>query len=85
MVFRIRREGAFESHDSPCYRPPIQPVFTSPEAAMRPLRDFLLIVVIIFWANVLGHAQSPDEVRLSITKDLLMTISCHFASVSVPI
>ncbi len=38
---------------------------------MRPLRDFLLIVVIIFWANVLGHAQSPDEVRLSITKDAM--------------
>ena len=42
---------------------------------MRPLRDSLLIVVIIFWANVIGHAQSPDDVRLSITMDAMDEIA----------
>jgi hypothetical protein len=42
---------------------------------MRLLRSSLLIVVIIFWPNVLGYAQSPDDVRLLITKDAMDEIA----------
>ena len=38
---------------------------------MRPLRDLLLVLAIIVGTQTLGHAQSPDEKRLSITKDVM--------------
>jgi hypothetical protein len=38
---------------------------------MRPLRNFLLLLTIILVAQGLGHAQTSDEKRLSITKDLM--------------
>jgi len=38
---------------------------------MRPLRNFLLLITIIVGIQCLGHAQSPDEKRLSITRDVM--------------
>jgi Protein of unknown function (DUF3887) len=38
---------------------------------MRPLRNFLLLLIIILGIQGLGHAQTPDEKRLSITKDVM--------------
>ena len=38
---------------------------------MRPLRNFLLLLTIILGMQGLGHAQTPDEKRLSITKDVM--------------
>lgn len=37
---------------------------------MRPRRNFLLLLAIILGIQGLGRAQTPDEKRLSITKDL---------------
>ena len=37
---------------------------------MRPLRNFLLLAIILAIPR-LGHAQSSDEKRLSITKDVM--------------
>src|SRR5271169_6152867 len=41
------------------------------EVTMRPLRHFLLLVTIILGAQAFGHAQTSDEKRLSITKDVM--------------
>jgi hypothetical protein len=38
---------------------------------MRPLRNFLLLLAIVLGMQGLGHAQSSDEKRLSITKDVM--------------
>jgi hypothetical protein len=38
---------------------------------MRPIRYFLLILVITLGGQAAGHAQSSDNVRLSITKDVM--------------
>ncbi len=38
---------------------------------MRPLRNFLLVLTIILGIQGLGHSQTPDEKRLSITKDVM--------------
>ena len=38
---------------------------------MRPLRNFLLLLTIVVVFQGLGHAQSPDEKRLFITKDVM--------------
>jgi hypothetical protein len=38
---------------------------------MRPLRNFLLLLTVILGIQGLGHAQSSDEKRLSITKDVM--------------
>jgi hypothetical protein len=38
---------------------------------MRRLRNFLLILPIVFLIQGLGHAQTSDEKRLSITKDVM--------------
>jgi hypothetical protein len=38
---------------------------------MRPLRNFLLLLAIVLGVQGLGHAQSSDEKRLSITKDVM--------------
>jgi hypothetical protein len=38
---------------------------------MRPLRNFLLLLMFILGIQGLGHAQTPDEKRLSITKDIM--------------
>jgi len=38
---------------------------------MRPLRSFLLLLAIILGIQGLGHAQTSDEKRLSITKDVM--------------
>jgi len=37
---------------------------------MRPLRNVLLVLSIILGIQVFGHAQTPDEKRLSITKEV---------------
>jgi hypothetical protein len=42
---------------------------------MRPLRKFLPLLVIILGLQSLGHAQSADEKRLSITKDVMDDIA----------
>jgi hypothetical protein len=42
---------------------------------MRPIRIFLLIAVVIFGVTVVGHGQSPDDMRLSITKDVMDEIA----------
>jgi hypothetical protein len=41
------------------------------EVPMRPLRDFLLLLLFILGIQIPGHAQTPDEKRLSITKDVM--------------
>jgi len=38
---------------------------------MRPLRNLLLILMTILGSQSLGHAQTSDEKRLSITKDVM--------------
>jgi hypothetical protein len=38
---------------------------------MRPLRNFLVLLAIVLGIQGLGHAQSSDEKRLSITKDVM--------------
>jgi hypothetical protein len=38
---------------------------------MRPLRNFLLLFTIVLGTQGLAHAQTPDEKRLSITKDVM--------------
>jgi hypothetical protein len=38
---------------------------------MHPLRNFLLLFIISLGIQGLGHSQTPDEKRLSITKDVL--------------
>jgi hypothetical protein len=38
---------------------------------MRPLRNFLLLFVVLFGIQGQGHAQTPEEKRLSITKDVM--------------
>jgi Protein of unknown function (DUF3887) len=38
---------------------------------MRPLRNFLLLLTIVLGIQGLAHAQTPDEKRLSITKDVM--------------
>jgi hypothetical protein len=38
---------------------------------MRPLRNFLLLITIVLGTQGLAHAQTPDEKRLSITKDVM--------------
>ena len=38
---------------------------------MRPLRNFLLLVTIVLSIQGLAHAQTSDEKRLSITKDVM--------------
>jgi hypothetical protein len=41
------------------------------EVTMRPLRDFLLLLMIVLGIQGLGHAQMSDVKRLSITKDVM--------------
>jgi hypothetical protein len=41
------------------------------EVTMRPLRSLLLLFAIILGIQGLGHAQTSDEKRLSITKDIM--------------
>jgi hypothetical protein len=38
---------------------------------MRPFRNFLLLFTIVLGIQGLAHAQTPDEKRLSITKDVM--------------
>jgi hypothetical protein len=38
---------------------------------MRPLRNFLLLFTIVLGTQGLAHAQTPDEKRLSITKEVM--------------
>lgn len=38
---------------------------------MRPLRNFLLLFTIVLGIQGLAHAQTPDEKRLSITKEVM--------------
>jgi hypothetical protein len=38
---------------------------------MRPLKNFLLLLTIVLGMQSLGHAQTSDEKRLSITKDVM--------------
>jgi hypothetical protein len=38
---------------------------------MRPLRNFLLLITIVLGTQGLAHAQTPDEKRLSITKEVM--------------
>jgi hypothetical protein len=38
---------------------------------MRPQRSFLLLIAIILGMQGIGYAQTPDEKRLSITKDVM--------------
>jgi hypothetical protein len=38
---------------------------------MRPLRNFLLLLTIILGIQGLGHGQTPEEKRLSITKEVM--------------
>ena len=38
---------------------------------MRPFRNFLLLLTIILGIQGLAHAQTSDEKRLSITKDVM--------------
>jgi hypothetical protein len=49
---------------------------------MRPLRIFLLIAIIISGVTVVGHGQTPDDMRLSITRDVMDEIA-HDQLVSV--
>jgi Protein of unknown function (DUF3887) len=49
---------------------------------MRPIRNFLMLVVIAAGIPGLGHAQSSDEKRLSITKDVMADFA-HGEVVSV--
>lgn len=42
---------------------------------MRPLRNFLLLFMIILGLQGLGHAQTADEKRLSIAKDVMDDIA----------
>jgi hypothetical protein len=41
------------------------------EVTMRPLKHFLLLLTIILGIQNLAHAQTPDEKRLSITRDVM--------------
>jgi hypothetical protein len=41
------------------------------EVTMRPLRNLMLLLAIILGIQGLGHAQTSDEKRLSITKDVM--------------
>jgi hypothetical protein len=45
------------------------------EITMRLLRAFPLIVLIIFGTTEHGRAQSPDDIRLSVTKDVMDEIA----------
>ena len=38
---------------------------------MRPLRDFLLLLLLILGIQGLGRAQTPADRRLSVTKDVM--------------
>lgn len=38
---------------------------------MRPVRNFLMLLTIILGTQCLGHAQTPDEMRLSLTKEVM--------------
>ena len=48
---------------------------TRREIAMRLLRAFSLIVLIMFGTTEHGRAQSPDDIRLSVTKDVMDEIA----------
>ena len=48
--------------------------FTAMEAAMRTVRFILLIVVAIFAVNMFGQEQAPDDIRLWITKEVMVEI-----------
>jgi hypothetical protein len=41
------------------------------EVTMRPLKNLLLLLTIILAMQGLGHAQTSDEKRLSITKEVM--------------
>jgi hypothetical protein len=41
------------------------------EVTMRPLRNFLLLLMIILGVQGLAQAQTPDEKRLTLTKDVM--------------
>jgi hypothetical protein len=41
------------------------------EVTMRPHRHFLFLALILFGIHSFGYAQTPDEKRLSITKDVM--------------
>jgi hypothetical protein len=60
----------FEFHASLCYRPLGRALFASLEVTMRSLQNILLLVVAVGF-QVLGHAQTSENVRLSITKDVM--------------
>src|SRR5712692_7973175 len=55
----------------PLVRPRTQPLFATLEVTMRPLRNMLLLFTIILGIQGIGHAQTSDEKRLSITKDVM--------------
>src|SRR5690348_1181825 len=54
-----------------CYRPDCQPHVAKWEVVMRRLRNFLLLLPILLAMQGLAFAQSSDEKRLSITKDVM--------------
>jgi hypothetical protein len=49
----------------------MQPLFATLEVTMRPLRNSLLLLTIILGIQGLGHAQTSDEKRLTITKGVM--------------
>jgi hypothetical protein len=55
----------------PLVRPRTQPLFATLEVTMRPLRNFVMLLTIILGIQGLSHAQTPEEKRLSITKDIM--------------
>src|SRR5258708_38481203 len=55
----------------PLVRPRTQLLLATLEVTMRPLRSFLLLLAIILGIQGLGHAQTSDERRLSIIKDVM--------------
>src|SRR5216683_7525411 len=55
----------------PIVRPRTQLLLATLEVTMRPLRSFLLLLAIIWGIQGFGHAQTSDEKRLSITKDVM--------------
>jgi len=71
LVRRHQNKNQEAEPPSLCYRPRAQPLFANLEVTMRPLRNFLLLLPIILGIQGLAYAQSSDDKRLSIAKDVM--------------